>query len=80
MDASPPVAGHVYDGKRTEGTGKHKDVDYVSDMEVIHAYWEGFHDPHTPIREYLVRVGSCERCGDIMSQQPVGLDNGNLLL
>ena len=76
VDASPPIAGHVFDGQRGGSYKQHKDVDYVADSTLIYVYWEGFHDPHTPIHEYIVQVGSCENCDDVLSQQPVGFDTG----
>lgn len=78
VDASPPAEGHVYDGKRPDETVQQKDVDYVLDSSVIYAYWEGFHDPHTPVREYFLQIGSCIECEDIISQHPVGLDTGKI--
>ena len=76
--ASGPVAGHVYDGPRPTSQSTLQDMDSQSDMTAIYAHWEGFYDPHTLIKGFYVRIGTCSGCGDVMNEQPVGITDGTL--
>ncbi|XP_052095904.1 uncharacterized protein LOC127731085 [Mytilus californianus] len=66
FDMSPPVAGHVYDGMKDTSPS---DIDYQTDMSSISVHWEGFHDPHTVIKNYFVHIGTCSGCNNVMEQQ-----------
>ena len=78
VDTTPPTAGHVYDGEKSLSTQSVKDIDYQLETKVLHAYWEGFHDSHSAIRDYFVSVGTCPQCGDILPEQAIGITNGKL--
>lgn len=54
-----------------------KDRDYQSETTVLYAYWEGFHDPHSPIQEYFVSVGTCQSCDNVLGRQALGIAEGN---
>ncbi|XP_052095905.1 uncharacterized protein LOC127731087 [Mytilus californianus] len=69
FDMSPPVAGHVYDGINDTSPS---DIDYQTDMSSINVHWEGFHDPHTVIRNYFVHIGTCSGCNNVMEQLYIG--------
>ena len=71
-DISPPVAGHVYDGKSDAVSPHSKDIDYQTDMSQLSVYWEGFYDPHSVIKCYRVYIGTCSGCYDIINEQVVG--------
>lgn len=75
VDTTPPVAGHVYDGNTSNSNGI-KDVDYQTDTSSLYAYWEGFHDQHSAIREFLVCVGDCPHCDNLLSCQSIGIATG----
>ena len=47
---SPPLAGHVFDGKPGQ-----RDRDYQSDL-IIHGHWQGFFDRESGIRLYKYGV------------------------
>ena len=70
---SPPIAGHVYDGVPSSAPSYSKDVDYQTDQTILSAFWEGFHDPHTIVKNYLVHVGTCYGCDDVLTQQYIGV-------
>ena len=53
-----------------------KDIDYQTETEVLHAYWEGFHDSHSTIQEYYISIGRCPGCEDILSEQAIGITEG----
>ncbi|XP_061181031.1 uncharacterized protein LOC133189645 [Saccostrea echinata] len=72
VDLSPPVAGHIYDG--VPGSN-HSDIDFQTDMSSLNVYWEGFHDPHSAIKEYYVSVGTCPACSDVIGRQALGIVN-----
>ncbi|KAK3101903.1 hypothetical protein FSP39_007221, partial [Pinctada imbricata] len=72
VDTTPPIGGHVYDGKSTNPVTR-KDVDFQTDMSTLDVYWEGFHDPHTPIKEYFISVGTCPQCENVLGNQAVGI-------
>ncbi|KAK3100189.1 hypothetical protein FSP39_015958 [Pinctada imbricata] len=74
VDTTPPVAGHVYDGKPTNPVTR-KDDDFQTDMSTLSVYWEGFHDPHTAITEYYISVGTCPLCQDVLGKQAIGIVN-----
>ncbi|XP_021356985.1 uncharacterized protein LOC110452658 [Mizuhopecten yessoensis] len=75
VDLSPPVAGHVYDGKRDNQPSNMLDRDFQTDRSYIAAFWEGFHDPHSNIREYSVSIGTCRGCQEVLETQAVGITN-----
>ncbi|XP_078682399.1 uncharacterized protein LOC144916875 [Branchiostoma floridae x Branchiostoma belcheri] len=70
VETSPPVQGFVYDG--VSGGDRH-DVDFQTDTGTLHAWWEGFHDPHTALLGYSWSVGTCPGCDDVMETEDVGL-------
>ncbi|XP_061176007.1 uncharacterized protein LOC133184958 [Saccostrea echinata] len=71
VDLSPPVEGYVFE---LSPSGKNKvDIDYQTDMSKLKIYWEGFHDPHSSIKEIFITVGTCSRCDDVIGRQSVGL-------
>jgi hypothetical protein len=70
VDVSPPIAGHIYDG--VPGTN-HSDIDFQTDMSALNVYWEGFHDPHSAIKEYYISIGTCPACDDVVSRQALGI-------
>jgi hypothetical protein len=74
----PPTAGHVYDGDITLLAGSVKDIDYQMETEVLHAYWEGFHDSQSTIKDYYVSVGTCLQCEDILPEQAIGITHGTV--
>ena len=78
VDASPPLAGHVFDGNQADAPSNHRDRDFQGDRSTIRAFWEGFHDPHSAIVSYSWRAGTCSGCSDVLPEQLVGLDTGNL--
>ena len=77
VEASPPIAGHVYDGNPALQSAAKHDHDFQTDLEVLHAFWEGFHDPHSSIIEYRWAIGLCRGCDDVQTQQSIGLAEGN---
>ena len=79
MDTTPPTAGHVYDGDKTMMTGNIKDIDYQTETKVLHAYWKGFHESHSTIRDFYVSVGTCPQCEDILPEQAIGITNGTII-
>ncbi|XP_078682372.1 uncharacterized protein LOC144916849 [Branchiostoma floridae x Branchiostoma belcheri] len=70
VETSPPVQGFVYDG--VSGGDRH-DVDFQTDLQSLHTWWEGFHDPHTVLLGYSWSVGTCPGCDDVMEAEDVGL-------
>ena len=78
-DISPPLAGHVYDG-RLDTSISHKDVDYQTSITELTIHWEGFHDPHSVIKHYNVHIGTCSGCDDVIEQQYVGTHSGKYVL
>ena len=79
VDTSPPIAGHVYDGASSNPTAR-KDIDFQTDMSALKAFWEGFHDPHTSIKEFYVSVGTCPECEDVIARQAVGIVYGKYVI
>ncbi|XP_052707847.1 uncharacterized protein LOC128183063 isoform X2 [Crassostrea angulata] len=73
VDFSPPIQGQVFD-VLPSGDGS-TDIDYQTDMSRIRVVWSGFHDPHSVIKEYFVRIGTCPFCDDVLRQQDIGLVN-----
>ncbi|XP_022103295.1 uncharacterized protein LOC110986023 [Acanthaster planci] len=73
VDASPPVAGHVFDGDLVRVPANHRDRDFQEDRTELRAFWEGFHDPHSTILGYSWRAGMCPGCSDVVPEQHVGL-------
>nr|XP_034332757.1 uncharacterized protein LOC105327902 isoform X2 [Crassostrea gigas] len=73
VDFSPPLQGHVLDV--LPSADKNIDIDYQTDMSRLRVVWSGFHDPHSVIKEYSVRMGTCPFCDDVLRQQGVGLVN-----
>ncbi|KAK3612520.1 hypothetical protein CHS0354_024492 [Potamilus streckersoni] len=75
VDASPPIPGNVYDGQPVPGKTV-KDLDFTTDKSGLYIHWEGFNDPHTPIQEYYISIGTCKACENILDYQPVGIVYG----
>ncbi|XP_069132408.1 uncharacterized protein [Argopecten irradians] len=73
VETSPPVGGEVYDGE-FDAANHIKDIDYQTSTSVVSSHWEGFQDPHTAITEYVVSIGQCKQCEDIISEYSVGLN------
>ncbi|XP_060084880.1 uncharacterized protein LOC132564227 [Ylistrum balloti] len=73
VDLTPPVIGHVYDGKPEDHLINQKDRDFQTDRTYIAAYWEGFHDAHSNIREFSVSIGTCRGCQEVLETQAVGI-------
>ncbi|XP_061189002.1 uncharacterized protein LOC133197151 [Saccostrea echinata] len=74
VEASPPVAGHVFDGDKSETSNK-EDLDFQTHLNYLSAYWEGFFDPHSAIKEYYISVGTCPRCQNVLQHQLIGIVN-----
>nr|XP_034314147.1 uncharacterized protein LOC105348718 isoform X1 [Crassostrea gigas] len=70
VDLSPPIAGHIYDGVPGSELA---DIDFQTDMSALNVYWEGFHDPHSAIKEYYISVGTCQSCDDVIGRQAIGI-------
>ena len=79
VDTTPPTAGHVYDGDRSQITGSEKDIDFQTETKVLHSYWEGFHDSHSTIKEYYISIGTCRLCQDILPEQAIGIAYGGYI-
>ena len=73
VDASKPIPGHVYDGNPELATSDRKDQDFQTSTKTIHAFWDGFHDPHSILVGYWWMVGTCPECDDVLLEQQVGL-------
>ncbi|XP_076085327.1 uncharacterized protein LOC143056126 [Mytilus galloprovincialis] len=73
VDTTPPTPGQVYDGNKRQLTGSIKDIDYQTETKVLYAYWEGFHESHSTIKDYFVSVGTCPSCEDVLQQQAIGI-------
>ena len=73
-DSSPPQPGHVYDASRS------KDKDYISSLSEFMAFWGGFTDPHSFIKMYKVKVGTCPGCDDHLQEFEYSLNTGKTLL
>ncbi|CAC5370733.1 unnamed protein product [Mytilus coruscus] len=73
VDTTPPTPGHVYDRDMSQQTGSVKDIDYQTETKVLHAFWEGFHESHSTIKDYYISVGTCPQCEDFLQQQTVGI-------
>ncbi|XP_072034094.1 uncharacterized protein [Amphiura filiformis] len=73
VDASQPIPGHVYDGSPDLMTPNQKDQDFQTDTATLHAFWEGFHDPHSSLIGYWWIAGTCPECNDVLEEQYVGL-------
>ena len=73
VDASPPIPGHVYDGNPGLITTAQKDQDFQTHTTTLHAFWEGFHDPHSSLIGYWWKAGTCQGCDDVLPEQYVGL-------
>ncbi|KAI0239584.1 hypothetical protein LSAT2_009684 [Lamellibrachia satsuma] len=70
VDATVPVAGHVYDVISDVQT---KDVDYTTVESEIGAKWFGFYDLHSHVTGYSVSIGKCRQCDDILEKSHVGI-------
>ena len=78
VEASPPLAGLVFDGSRFTEPSHHPDRDYQRDRGSLAAHWAPFSDPQTAVVGYTWRAGSCPGCDDVVPEQQVGLDLGEL--
>ena len=76
VDTSAPVAGHVYDGRRKDAKPGRRDADFQTDVSYIACFWEGFHDPHSTIKEYYISLGTCNVCEDLIEHQAIGITEG----
>lgn len=74
VDFTPPLQGHVFD-LQPNGTSR-IDIDFQTDMTALLVFWEGFYDPHSAIKEYIISVGTCPECDDVIEEQSVGMTNG----
>ncbi|KAL3841826.1 hypothetical protein ACJMK2_019925 [Sinanodonta woodiana] len=74
VEASPPIAGHVYDGNSSlaDQLGI-KDLDFQTDLKNLTVRWEGFYDPHSAVTSYYISVGTCPQCEDILTEQNIGI-------
>ncbi len=73
VDESPPIKGHVYDGYQIDDQ---KDQDYQQETRTLHAFWEGFHDPHSEVLHFTLRIGLCQGCDDVIKEHYVGAATG----
>ena len=73
VDASPPIAGYVYDGDPGIKLASGKDKDFQTNTSTLQAFWEGFHDPHSSLIGYWWSIGTCASCDDVLPEQYVGL-------
>ena len=74
FDATPPVAGRVFDGPRP-GSG-FWDLDHTANHTHILSHWEPFLDPHSVVTEYQWGIGTCPGCADVQAFIGVGLKTG----
>lgn len=72
VEASPPVAGHVFDGDKSQTSGQN-DLDFQTHLDYLSAYWEGFNDPHSTIIDYYISIGTCVLCQDVLQHQAIGI-------
>lgn len=75
VEASPPVAGHVFDGDKSQ-TSDQIDLDFQTHLDYLSAYWKGFNDPHSTITEYYISIGTCILCQDVLQHQAIGIVYG----
>ncbi|XP_055958832.1 uncharacterized protein LOC126829498 [Patella vulgata] len=68
VDATPPTVGHVIDVLDSDGD----DVDYITNQSPLSVRWQGFHDPHSSMKYYTVKVGTCNDCDDIIPEIKTG--------
>ena len=76
VDFSPPLKGHVFDIQPNRSN--RQDIDFQTDLSKLLVFWEGFFDQHSAIKEYIVSIGTCQECGDVIVQQSVGMTNGRI--
>ncbi|KAK6173123.1 hypothetical protein SNE40_016641 [Patella caerulea] len=69
VDATPPSVGHVIDVLDSDGD----DVDYITNQSPLSVRWQGFHDPHSSMKYYTVKVGTCDDCDDMIPEIKTGL-------
>ncbi|KAK2183533.1 hypothetical protein NP493_308g03123 [Ridgeia piscesae] len=67
VDVSPPVTGHVWDGRSLT------DQDYSSDNLTVSAWWRGFSDDESYIDHYEWCVGTEPGKDDVVTCRDVGL-------
>ncbi|CAH1783332.1 unnamed protein product, partial [Owenia fusiformis] len=60
IDSSPPVAGVVEDGTLAD------DIEFQASRDVLSAHWVGFHDAHSGLSRYEMRVGTNVGADDII--------------
>ena len=58
-----------------EESGKERvsDIRYTTSLTSLSAHWSTFRDPHSPVLECWVAVGTCEGCSDTRAFRSVGL-------
>lgn len=78
VEASPPVAGHVFDGDKSQTSGQN-DLDFQTHLDYLSAYWEGFNDPHSTIIDYYISIGTCVLCQDVLQHQAIGIVYGTYI-
>ncbi|XP_077995632.1 uncharacterized protein LOC144449084 [Glandiceps talaboti] len=70
VDGTPPEEGAIYDGVASEDSA---DKDFQTNLDSLGARWDGFHDPHTTVVGYSVKIGSCPGCDDVIEEHNVGI-------
>ena len=65
----------MFDGYPSE---TQKDQDYQQETTSLHAFWEGFHDPHSEIISFTWMIGFCPGCSDVVKTHYLGTVTGEL--
>ena len=73
------MKGYVNDGEQKPDDPAF-DLDYQTERSILRAYWGGFTDPHTLIREYRVSAGTLKGAQDVLTTQAIGLVNSRYSL
>ena len=74
VETTSPMKGYVNDGELKSDDSAF-DLDYQMERSKLRAYWGGFTDPHTPIREYRVSAGTIKGAQDVLTTRAIGLVN-----
>ena len=72
VDQTPPFGGIVNDGLSSQPGG---DVDYVSNVSQLHAWWYDFKDDESPIIRYQACVGTQRSYCDITQRSVIDVPN-----